>query len=225
MKNTILSAFIAAAFLATASLAIADDDDNNGNVGVNKQGQDQTQSATGGSIGDTSATGGTVKNSGNSSSTGGNSNQGQSTENANNAAQQTSVNVQGDNVSYQAAQIPVATAYAPSIAPTAVCALSLSGGAQGALFGFSMGGSYIDENCEMLEQVRAAKAIGADDVAFEMMMDVPAFAKAAKRIADRETHTTAVAGMSDSTAVIGNKATAPIYTDPIIRDRLGLPSL
>jgi hypothetical protein len=37
----------------------------------------------------------------------------------------------------------------------------------------------------LLEQVRAAQAIGARDVAIEMMMDVPAFANAIKRIAER----------------------------------------
>ncbi len=156
---------------------------------------------------------------------GGNARQGQaqSTDNANNAA--LTVSVAGD-VSHYAAQErnPVATAYAPSISPTAVCALSMSGGAQGSAFGFSIGGSYIDKNCELLEQVRRANDIGQKEVAAEMMMDVPAFAAAAKRIADRKAPKAAAPAGTTPVASVAAAQKAE-YTDPIIRSRLGLPPL
>ena len=171
---------------------------------------------TGGSVGNTTtgastanAVGGTVGNTTSSS------------DNANNST--SNVSVTGDT--YVAARIPVATAYAPSIAPTAVCALSLSGGAQSVVFGFSMGGSYIDENCELLEQVRAAHAIGARDVAHEMMMEVPAFANAANRITARRAGKHIAATGSNLTQPGIATPAKTEHTDPIIRHRLGLPPL
>lgn len=101
-----------------------------------------------------------------------------------NATQSTAVQTQ-TTVTTTAPSMPASSAYGPTVQPTAVCALSLSGGAQGALFGLSLGGSYVDANCVLLEQVRAAQAIGAREVAMEMMMDVPAYANAVKRIAER----------------------------------------
>ena len=97
------------------------------------------------------------------------------------------VTVQGDSTTFEAQKRdPVATAYAASIAPTAVCALSVSGGFQAVGFGMSLGKSYIDENCVLLEQARAASNLGQREVAVEMLMDIPAFAAAKKRIADRK---------------------------------------
>jgi hypothetical protein len=108
-----------------------------------------------------------------------------SSNNANNAAQ--AVTVQGstttNTTTLQAmARNPVATAYAPAYLPSAVCALGVSGGAQGVAFGLSFGASYVDKNCEVLEQVRRAAELGMKDVAAEMMMELPAFAAAAKRV-------------------------------------------
>lgn len=98
-----------------------------------------------------------------------------------------SVTVEGDKTTFEAQKRdPVATAYAASIAPTAVCALSVSGGAQAVGFGFSFGKSFIDDNCVLLEQARAAANLGQRDVAIEMLMDIPAFAAAKQRIADRK---------------------------------------
>lgn len=142
-------------------------------------------------------------------------------DNANNAA--LSVSVAGDTANYQApARNPVATAYAPAYLPTAVCALGMSGGAQGATFGFSLGGSYIDKNCEVLEQVRRAAELGFRDVAAEMMMDLPAFAGAAQRVNQRSNP----ASLNPLTHQVAPPVpTAEQYTDPIIRARLGLPPL
>lgn len=77
---------------------------------------------------------------------------------------------------------PVSTAYAPSIAPTALCALGVSGGAQGVSFGLSFGKSYIDENCQVLEQIRAtATVLGDRATASEMMCGVTAYKEARAR--------------------------------------------
>lgn len=77
---------------------------------------------------------------------------------------------------------PVATAYAPNVSPTALCALGVSGGAQGASFGVSFGGSYTDENCVLLEQVRTTAAILKDSAtAAEMMCGLPAYKAARAR--------------------------------------------
>lgn len=141
---------------------------NSSNVNSNKQGQmqgqqqGQAQSSKNSNRNDnrSSATGGNASNSGN------NSNQ--------------AVTVQGDN--YEANRIPVATAYAPNIAPTAVCMGTSSAGAQGVTFGISVGTSWTDDNCMLLEQVRTvASVIGDKEIAAEMMCDVKSYAAARAR--------------------------------------------
>jgi hypothetical protein len=93
----------------------------------------------------------------------------------------TSVNVEGSIYEAQARN-PVSTAYAPNISPTALCALGVSGGAQGVGFGISFGNSYTDDNCVLLEQVRATAAVLGDRVtAAEMMCDVKAYREARAR--------------------------------------------
>ena len=79
--------------------------------------------------------------------------QGQSVDNANNAKQKTEVTVEGDT--YEARRIPVATAYAPAIAPTAPCMGSSSAGGQGVGFGLSFGTSWTSEECLILETARS----------------------------------------------------------------------
>ncbi len=197
----------------------------------------------GGSVlgsGNSSATGGAVVGSGNSTqgqqqtANGGNAHQGQSqssrndnkssasnsNSNANNGNNaQTNVSVQGDSVSYQAARIPVATAYAPNIVATALCKFGVSGGGQGMTFGFSVGVSITDENCMLLEQVRTVSVIlGQKEVAQEMMMAIPAYAEAVARMKGVK----ATAGTDLKPVSVQAKAE---YTDPIIRSRLGLPPL
>lgn len=103
--------------------------------------------------------------------------QGQAVENANNAKQKTEVTVEGDT--YKAKDIPVATAYAPSIAPTANCALSVSAGVQVMGFGGSFGKAYIDKNCEALEAVRSvSQVLGDKETAEAMMCQNVTYAKA-----------------------------------------------
>jgi hypothetical protein len=79
----------------------------------------------------------------------------------------------------------VSKAYAPAYLPSAVCALGIGAGAQGMSLGLSFGGSYVDKNSEVLEQVRRAAELGLKDVAAEMMMALPAFEQARKRLAER----------------------------------------
>lgn len=155
-----------------------------------------TNTAAGGSVlgsGNSTAAGGSVKDSGNSTAGAaviGSGNSGSKSEvkgSGNSDVRTTStttVDIAGDT--YAAPDLPVNTAYAPNVMPTAVCALSASGGLTVANFSLSGGGTWIDDNCVLLEQVRRANEIGQREVASEMMMDVPAFAAAAKRIADRK---------------------------------------
>ena len=55
----------------------------------------------------------------------------------------------------------VASAIAPSVAPTTPCFKGFSGGGQSATFGFSFGGGKIDENCAELEASRLAPSLVA----------------------------------------------------------------
>lgn len=81
---------------------------------------------------------------------------------------------------------PVSMAYSASIAPTAPCMGSTSGGVQTVGFGFSLGGTWTDDNCVLLEQVRAVNNIGEREVAVEMLNELPSYKAAKKRIADRK---------------------------------------
>ena len=110
---------------------------------------------------------------------------------------------------------PVSSVVAPAIMPTAVCALGISAGAQGVAFGLAFGTSYIDKNCELLEQVRAANALGMRAIAVEMMTEFPAFKAATERVEARR---------SGKLAAVPPQEPAT-YTDPYIRARLGLAPL
>lgn len=131
-----------------------------------------------------------------------------------------SLSVGGDT--YQAAKIPVATAYAPNIAPTAVCMGSTTAGGQGMSFGVSFGTSWTDSNCMLLEQVRTVSVVlGQKDVAAEMMMAVPAYAEAVSRLKGKVAP--AVAQVETGAGI--ERLPRAEYQDPIIRQRLGLPPL
>jgi hypothetical protein len=131
----------------------------NSNSNVNKQGQGQLQGQLQGQSQNASS----------------NQSQGQSTDNANNSSQ--NVNVEGDHFNYK--RNPVSTAYAATIAPTANCALGVSGGFQTIGFGASFGKAYIDENCASLEKVRSvAQVLGDVKTAEAMMCQDEKYAKA-----------------------------------------------
>lgn len=217
------------------------------------------QGGAGGAVvgsGNSTATGGSVLGSGNSSvrtdvttaqgqqqgqgqsqtAKGGNASQGQAqssrNDNRSSAAGNTTateVNVSGDTVSYNAARIPVATAYAPNISPTALCMGSTSAGIQTGSLGVSLGSSWTDANCVQLEQVRTAAAVLGDrETAAEMMCSVSdAYREARDRTGKPCGVATSVkmgAGVEGviPVAVAQHK---PEETDPIKRFRLGLPPL
>lgn len=138
------------------------------------------------------------------------SNTGPSTSNvsdANNAAQ---------TVHIDSAKIPVSTAYAATIAPTAVCMGTSSGGAQGPGLGLSFGTSWTDENCMLLEQVRTVAVILQDgNTAEEMMCGLDSYREARARLHKP----------CKSAKKVASVEPKPEYTDPIVRSRLGLPPL
>lgn len=158
---------------------------NNNTTNQGGVGYGGDSSATGGNAmagSASNATGGSVNHSGNSSNlnannvkndinnknTSNNTNlngqlqgQEQSTENANNST---------NSVNIQDSRNPVSTAFAPSIAPTANCSLSISGGVQVMGFGGSFGKAYIDENCAALEQVRNVALVLKDTATAEALL-------------------------------------------------------
>lgn len=194
----------------------------NNNANSNKQGQAQGQKQ-----GQQQGQAQSSRNDNRSNASNSNSN----ANSGNNSDQ--SVTVQGD--SYEASRIPVATAYAPNIAPTAVCMGSTSAGGQGMTFGVSFGTSWTDDNCMLLEQVRTvAVVIGDKAIAAEMMCDVPAYASARERAGHPCGQKQIVAAASvpavGTAYVVETKKPAPRSSryegnDPIVRARLGLPPL
>lgn len=168
---------------------------------TNKQGQlqGQLQGQQQGQVAKSIASSAANSNQAQSIIDSGNAAQHQSTDNANNAKQNTNIAIAGDAAQ---ARNPVSSAIAPAVAPTAVCALGFGFGAQAVGLGVSFGDSHIDKNCELLEQVRAANSIGQHEVAVEMMQDIPAFAAASKRIADRKSGKVAAASTVVSQAPV-----------------------
>lgn len=196
---------------------------DNHNSNLNAQGQLQGQQQ--GQSQNASAKQGQSQSSRNNNDNQSNASNTNSNANSGNNSNQT-VTVQGD--SYEAARIPVSTAYAPNIMPTAVCMGSSSGGVQGASFGVSIGSSWTDDNCMLLEQVRTVAAvIGDRETAQEMMCDVAAYANARAR--------TGKPCAGDVKPVLTATVTQPATkaeaaagyagNDPIVRKRLGLPPL
>ncbi len=110
---------------------------NNTNNLSQNQSQSQSQSAT-------ATSNASVSNSGNSSSSSAASNNGNGNGNGSN------------NTTFQAPKIPVSTAYAPPVVPTANCFKGVGAGVQTGVFGGSFGGGKIDENCRALETARNA---------------------------------------------------------------------
>jgi hypothetical protein len=151
----------------------------NGGSSSSKSGVSNSGNSSVGPINTTSsAAGGKVSNSGNSSNTntntaqggaggqggqggaGGSSNQTQtqsSTSSATNNGNGSNNASYSSTTNIAAPKIPVATAYAPNVYPTATCFKGISAGVQTVPVGFSFGGGKIDENCAILEAARAAK--------------------------------------------------------------------
>lgn len=116
---------------------------NSGNsTSTNNNTANGGQGGTGGSA---TATGGNQKQTQSSNSSASNNGNG-----ANNSTYSSVTRV-------DASKIPVATALAPPVYPTATCFKGFSAAAQSMAFGASFGGGKIDTNCAILEAARAAK--------------------------------------------------------------------
>lgn len=112
---------------------------------------------------------------------------------------------------------PVSTAYAATIAPTAVCMGSTSAGAQGMAMGLSFGTSWSDTNCMLLEQVRTVAVVLSDAAtAEEMMCGSDAYREARIRMGRP---------CAGSWKAVQGKIRRGEYTDAVVRARLGLPPL
>ena len=122
---------------------------NNGNGNGNGNGSNNTTTANGG----TSNANGNGSN--NTTSQGQKQGQSQSSTSSANNSGGNSSNVYSNSETYNAAKIPVSTAYAPTTIPTSPCLKGYSGGGQGTSLGLSFGGSKVDENCAALETARA----------------------------------------------------------------------
>lgn len=193
MKNVMSGVIIAMAFAGSAYAAQTNtgcqgncpsggDTTNSGGIGYGGSGGNASAigvgvgvgiGGTGGSggaggAGGNGGAGGSVASSGNSK----NSNQ----SSASNGGNNTNVGGNTYSSSYRAA---ASTAYAPPIAPTALCMGSSSAGGSGMTFGFSIGTSWTDENCMRLEQIRTVAAVlGDKETAAQMMCSVPAYREA-----------------------------------------------
>lgn len=92
-------------------------------------------------------------------------------------------------------------------------------------FGFSIGGSYVDSNCQQLEQVRTAAAVLGDrETAAEMMCGISEAYREARASTGKPCGSRANLGKPQ--AVAENHPMKPEqYQDPLVRARLGLPPL
>lgn len=119
----------------------------NSSSGVSASGNSantNNNTANGGTGGTANATGGSQKQSQSSTSSATNNGNG-----ANNSTYSSVTNV-------AASKIPVSSAIAPPVIPTASCSKGYSGGGQSLLFGGSFGGTKIDTGCSILEAARLA---------------------------------------------------------------------
>lgn len=96
--------------------------------------------------------------------------QAQKTENANNSSQSTTV--QGDTTVFKAPDIPVSTAYAPSMSPSAQCMGVASGGVQGMSIGISFGKSYESKPCNQRELARMFAQMGNTKAATQVLCSI-----------------------------------------------------
>jgi hypothetical protein len=122
--------------------------------------------ASGGSVKDSGNSSSTVKDSGNSSNkntdvanggAGGQGGTANATSSNNSSGNTTSIS---ESSTYTESKIPVNTAYAAAPYPTAQCFKGGGIGGQTGVFGFSINGGKIDENCARLETARSFDAVG-----------------------------------------------------------------
>ena len=137
------------------------------------------------------------------------------------------VNIQGDTVTYEAQRRnPVSTAYAaPLSSSNGTCMGSSSGGVQGAAVGISFGTTWTDNGCDMRYDAEALRAAGLIGAAQARLCQKPEIAQAMEAAGTpcpgNQQRSMASAG-APVAVVAANQA---VYTDPIIRARLGLAPL
>jgi hypothetical protein len=148
----------------------------------NNVSNNSNSTATGGNASATvgAVSGGSVTNSGNSSQsqsqtqsqTATANNNGNNSNNANNSSTNTAsgnsteVTVEGDNTVYQAARIPVSTAYAASLTSGMdTCLGSASGGVQLPLVGVSLGKTTLDRGCKLIKETHLLREAGYENAA------------------------------------------------------------
>lgn len=107
------------------------------------------------------------------------------------------------------------TVYAPSLTNSLseTCLGSASGGVSGPGFGVTLGKTTTDEGCERRLNAAIMAKLGMTDISFRIMCESKQVFDASKGSAH-----------PCPGAVVG-KVKDPQYTDPIIRERLGLPPL
>ena len=93
--------------------------------------------------------------------------QGQAQAQAQGLANSVNTTVNGDKY-----DIPVASAYAPSMSPSAQCMGVASGGLQVPAFGFSLGKSYESKPCNQRELVRVLHSLNQDTAAIEVACSI-----------------------------------------------------
>lgn len=144
----------------------------------------------------------------------------------NNSAQ--SVTVQGDH--YEAARIPVATAYAaPLVAGTGTCMGSTTVGGQGMTIGISVGSTWEDHGCTMRSNAATLYSLGQQQAAVALLCQdksiSQAMATAGTPCPGAQKAAPAVALASTRKVTPAESAAGYTGTDPIVRRRLGLPPL
>ena len=110
-------------------------------------------------------------------------------------------------------RIPVATATAPALtSANGTCMGSSSAGAQGASFGFSVGGTWTDDHCDRRYDSIRLQELGMTEAAMLLMCGKESVREAMK-----------LAGTPCPEKEV--KTESVEYTDPIVRRRLGLAPL
>lgn len=118
-------------------------------------------------------------------------------------------------------QRPVSSAIAPSMNPTANCAIPVTGGIAAASLAISGGSAYESDTCITIEQAKVADARGERDVAGEIMCGLDKY-RAARKAVGKPCGADSKVSASPAEASVA-ASTEP--TDPFIRRRLGLPAL
>lgn len=219
---------IALAITVMASSAFAlGNGGNGGNGGAGGRGGDGGNGGHGGHGGNATAAAGAAASSSSSASSSSNAAaiQGQLQGQAQGQQQQA---ISGGNklassvstaVTVEAERIPVSSAIAPSMNPTANCAIPVTAGVAAASLAISGGSAYESDTCVTIEQAKFADARGERDVAGEIMCGLDKY-RAGRKAAGKPCSADVQAAAAQAQPVAQAE-----YTDPIIRRRLGLAPL